>query len=462
MTIFAIKQFSARSEIINFNPRQMKNYFFIILLFISCAAIAQDTIVKKNGDIIQAKISEIGTEEIKFKVFSAPDGPTIILKKLEVKKIRVAGQTVLEEKEEPAAPGTEDIIVKKSGETLKVKVMEIGTEEVKFKLSSSPDGPSISILKSDIKTMKVDGQTVIDVKTGLTEDIITKRDGSVIKAKIIEMGTDDVKYKLYSNPDGPVLSLKKSKEVKSVVIDGQTVYEYKEDPLTISNNAIVNRTSAVKFHFFSPLNHHMAFDYEWMNKPGFNWEVGFGIIGPGVSSNDKKKPRGAFLRGGPKFLLGNSSDIEVEGGRLAHPLKGKYIKVEMILNTFSTTNYIDTTTYTYNPNPVPGGMLMYKKQYQSVTLDLQYGRQYIFGNAMTLSWYIGVGYSFESKTSTLPPKYSNPFYDFDLKRYSHSYMGVRFPLAFTSGITIGYILPAPKDMKGKSKPPTRHSMTEKK
>lgn len=439
----------------------MKNYLLLLLVLVVCSAGAQDTIIKTNGDLIRAKITEIGTEEVKFRIFGEADGALITLKRTEIKSAKVAGQTIIDVKADIAA-SKEDIIVKKTGDILKVKVIEIGTDEVKFKLYSNPDGPTISILKSEIKTMRVEGQTVIDVKTGLTEDLITKKDGTVIKAKVLEMGSDEVKYKLYNNPDGPVLSLKKSKEVKSVVIDGQSVYEYKDDPMTISNNAIMSRTSVAKFHFFSPLNHHIAFDYEWMNRPGFNWETGIGIIGPGVSSTDKKKPRGVFLRGGPKFLLGNSSDIEVEGGRLAHPLKGKYIKVEMILNAFSTTNYIDTTSYSYNPNPVPGGLLAYKKQYQSLTLDLQYGRQYIFGNAMTLSWYIGVGYSFESKTSTLPSKYSNYFYDFDLRRYSHSFFGQNFPLAFTSGITIGYILPAPKWMVSKkagyNKPPTRHSM----
>src|SRR6185295_8209478 len=98
---------------------------------------------------------------------------------------------------------------------------------------------------------------------------IVKTDGTVIKAKISEMGSSEVKYKLYTSPDGPLMSLKKQ-DIESIKIDGQVVYEHKEDPYSVSNNKILDRTSSVKFYFFSPLNHHIDFGYEWMNRPGFN------------------------------------------------------------------------------------------------------------------------------------------------------------------------------------------------
>ncbi|TAL58226.1 MAG: hypothetical protein EPN85_12085 [Bacteroidetes bacterium] len=408
-----------------------------------------------------AKITEIGTDEVKFKIFGQQDGPVITMKREDIKIASVGGQKIINVKMDPASQN-EDLIVKKSGDQLKVKVIEIGTEEIKFKLFTDPDGPMISMLRSDIKTMKVDGQTVIDVKTGLSEDIIVKKDGSVIKAKISEMGASEVKYKLYTSPDGPLMSLRKQ-DIESVKIDGQVVYEHKPDPYSVSNNSILDRTSTVKFYFFSPLNHHIDFGYEWMNKPGFNWDMALGIIGPGVSSNPNRVPKGIFLRGGPKFLLGSSSDVVTEDtkDRYAHPLKGRFIKVEVILNAFSTTNKIDTTNY-WSPSGITGHIL-YKKKYQSVTIDLQYGRQYIFGNAMTLAWYLGVGYSFENETSNLDPAYK-AFDYFNISRYSHTYFGETFPMIFTWGVTIGYILPAPKWMVSKkvtyNKAPTRHSMND--
>lgn len=443
--------------------------FFILFLPFVFAANAQDTIVKKNGDIIRAKITEIGTEEVKFKIFGETDGPIVVLKRSEIKTAKVGGQNIIDGKEINEA--AEDVIIKKNGDLLKVKVIDIGTDEVKFKLASSLNGPAISIKKSDIKTMKVEGQTVIDVKAGLSPDIITKKDGSEIKAKISEMGAEEIKFKLYNNPDGPTMSLKKS-EVQTVRIDGQVVYEYKEDPRSVSNKAILDKTSCLKFYFFSPLNHHLAFGYEWMNKPGFNWDAGLGIIGPGTGVIDNlanRKVSGAFLRFGPKFLLGSSSDIEIEGAKYAHPLKGRYFKVEIILNALSVTSSVDTGRSYYNPSTgyysSTSGKMTYTNKYQSMTLDIGYGRQFIFGNTITVGYYMGVGYSFENKTSNRTGKI--PWYnDYQTNRYSHSYYGEKFPLATTVRFTVGYVMRTPEWLSSKkpakisNKPPSRHSMEE--
>ena len=439
----------------------------VIVCFIAAMPVqdtyAQDTIIKKNGDILRAKIIEVGTEEVKFKIYGQEDSPIIILNKSEIKKATVGGQTVISEDVTTESTGKEDVIVKKDGDILKVKVMDIGTDEVKFKLYNKPDGPTISIKKADIKTMKVDGQTVIDSKGGSGEDLIIKKDGSIIKAKISEIGTDEVKFKLYNNPDGPILSLKKS-EINSVKVDGQSVYEYKADPRSISNAAILDKASTLKFHFFSPLSHHLAFSYEWMKKPGFNLEAGFGIYGIGVSPWDKAlniSPRGAFVRFGPKFLLGSSSEVEVEGIKYSHPIKGRYFKPEITLSVLSLTYRVDTgNIFTGNGTTSPG-TTSFTNKYQSLVINLIYGRQRIYGNTITLSYYFGLGYGFESKR-TIGTRPTFWYGDFDWRRYSYWYMGKNFPLTITAGFAIGYILRTPDWLTGKkaivNRPPTRHSM----
>lgn len=42
------------------------------------------------------------------------------------------------------------------------------------------------------------------------QDVITLKDGSDVQAKILEVTTSEIKYKKYSNPDGPVFTIKKS------------------------------------------------------------------------------------------------------------------------------------------------------------------------------------------------------------------------------------------------------------
>lgn len=300
----------------------------------------------------------------------------------------------------------------------------------------------------------------------IAQDLIIKKNNETIKAKILEIGTTEIKYKLYDSPDGPTITINK-RDVKSMKIEGQNgksdkVMTEQIDPMSVGNGAILDKTSSLKFHFFSPLTKKLAFSYEWMIRPGFNWETGLGIVGPGTSIMDEftnLNPRGVYIRTGPKFLLGNSSDIEVEGGRYAHPLKGRYFKVEALFYTLAK-NY-DIELYDTASNTIQ--IIDANSSFTGVALHLIYGRQYIFGNSITVGWYTGIGYGGESRSTS----YSNSAYtlaDFDPIRHSHTYFGDRFPLTFTAGFNVGYIFKTPEWISsiGKSKkntrPPSRKSM----
>lgn len=65
---------------------------FLLMGFISLRA--QDTIYKRSGEIISAKITEISTAEVKYKRFSMPDGPDFIIGRNEVQKIRFANGVI--------------------------------------------------------------------------------------------------------------------------------------------------------------------------------------------------------------------------------------------------------------------------------------------------------------------------------------------------------------------------------
>lgn len=293
----------------------------------------------------------------------------------------------------------------------------------------------------------------------VAQDIIITKDNQQIKAKIMEIGTTEVKFKYFDAEDGPTIVLKKD-EIKSITVKGkngqQNTMNVNDDPMSASNNKILDKTSSLKFHFFSPMNKHVAFSYEWMMKPGFNLEGGLGIIGPGISAFSDDGPYsgktntragGAFVKAGAKFLLGNSSDFAVEGIKYAHPLKGRYVKVELAITAFNRSYDLDTAnSFYYYPAPNPKYMRV-TNSYQCMALNLIYGRQYILGNSITAGWYAGIGYGFESRTTNY--KNTNLFGGDDGSsgnRYSHSYGGPSFPFTFTSGFNIGIIMKAPKKL----------------
>lgn len=305
----------------------------------------------------------------------------------------------------------------------------------------------------------------ISIAAVQAQDLIIKKNNETIKAKILEVGTTEIKYKLFDSPEGPTFTVNK-RDVKSMKIQSENgksdkVMNVTDDPMSVGNAAIVDKTSSIKFHFFSPLTHKLAFTYEWMVRPGFNWEAGVGFVGPGVGLFDQVinlHPRGFYIRTGPKFLLGSSSDIEIEGARYAHPLKGRYFKIEAIMYTLSK-NYKQEV---YNPNTNVIETFPVQTSYWGAALDLIYGRQYIFGNSITVGWYTGLGYGFENKNTTYSN--NNLILDYDPSRYSHTFFGEKFPITYTAGFNIGYIFKTPEWISniGKSKvnsrPPSRHSM----
>lgn len=55
----------------------MKKFLCLFILgILSLAAYSQDLIVKKDGSVIQAKVAEIGTSEVKYKKWTNQEGPT--------------------------------------------------------------------------------------------------------------------------------------------------------------------------------------------------------------------------------------------------------------------------------------------------------------------------------------------------------------------------------------------------
>ena len=71
----------------------MEKKILILLIFTAFAAIyvnAQDVVIKRNGDEIEAKVLEIGINEIKYKKFDNETGPTYTVSKSEIFMIKYA------------------------------------------------------------------------------------------------------------------------------------------------------------------------------------------------------------------------------------------------------------------------------------------------------------------------------------------------------------------------------------
>ena len=66
----------------------MKQFLFAILFFVCATHVsAQDVIVKKDGSTILSKVYEVNIDNIKYKKFSNPNGPTYTISKAEIMSI---------------------------------------------------------------------------------------------------------------------------------------------------------------------------------------------------------------------------------------------------------------------------------------------------------------------------------------------------------------------------------------
>ncbi|MDF2450301.1 MAG: hypothetical protein K0R26_2805 [Bacteroidota bacterium] len=62
----------------------MKNFFSLVLFLLSFSGFSQDQLFKKDNTKIEVKILEINPSEIKYKLFTYQDGPTITISKKDV------------------------------------------------------------------------------------------------------------------------------------------------------------------------------------------------------------------------------------------------------------------------------------------------------------------------------------------------------------------------------------------
>ncbi len=142
----------------------MKRILFL-LLFSFCLGkiVAQDTITKRNSEIIIAKILEINPTEIKYKRVDNIDGPLYIINKSEVKMIvYVNGMKELFE-EKPIAKtaisiSNNDDYVQKKAESNKIDMWSSGKYRQGNHMLNERDAHYLLLQTKDKKIMSLVGQ----------------------------------------------------------------------------------------------------------------------------------------------------------------------------------------------------------------------------------------------------------------------------------------------------------------
>ena len=118
----------------------------------------------------------------------------------------------------------------------------------------------------------------------VAQDLIIKRTHDTISCDIKEMGSESVKYLLPDYPDDVLFAIDNDKILKVVFENGKEKLFIQE--MDNPENYAENNKNAIKVDFISPLTGNLTFAFEHSLKPGASIEGTMGIIGLGVNVDD--------------------------------------------------------------------------------------------------------------------------------------------------------------------------------
>lgn len=266
------------------------------------------------------------------------------------------------------------------------------------------------------------------------QDIIHRNNGKKIESKIIEINSNEIKYKDFYNQDGPIYTLDK-KFINQIVFQNGTIEKYdekfydKEDAEWYADN----KKNALKLNFLSPFSGYTELGYEHNIKVGQAYELSLGIIGLGKSSyldyyeNIKYDQKGFFVSAGYKFS--NMPSFFIFGKpRQKHLFHGSYIKPILYFGTYSE-NALITDNLTTS---------IQRRNTTFASLNIEFGKQWEFANRILFDVYIGGGYGIDNAKQNyidngvvLPADYSF--------NYANVRTGTSPGFSITYGAKIGYL-----------------------
>lgn len=117
------------------------------------------------------------------------------------------------------------------------------------------------------------------------QDVIYKKGGKKMEVKIKEIGMDDIKYVELDDQDGVIRSIAKD-AVEKIKYENGKVEEFVSDfdnPEFYADQ----KNKAIKINFFSPMRGFTELAYEQNLAPGRSIEAKMGIIGLGFNKEDR-------------------------------------------------------------------------------------------------------------------------------------------------------------------------------
>ena len=273
------------------------------------------------------------------------------------------------------------------------------------------------------------------VNTIEAQDKIYRKNGQIIKTKVLEIGVDEVKYKPFENPEGPLYVLPQNKISKIVFENGKT--EKFAPDLKDPEQYEGQLRKAIKIDFLGPLLGYTQITFERNTGVGRGYELTLGIIGAGKNQRidwysntlrlSNRNQFGLEVAAGykfnklPDFLFGRT--------RYTHVMQGSYVKPVLYVGNYSENRVV----YKANTQAT-----LERRNTTFSALQLELGKQWIYSDRFAMDLYWGIGYGFDNK------KDDDAYYYPDDNTAAYNYINARAGrnpgLSFTFGLKVGWLL----------------------
>lgn len=404
-----------------------------IILFALCihlGAVAQDMIIKTNGDQIECKILKVLNNSVQF-TLDGDENQFEILRS-EVSQI-IKGEEVRKEQERRIKEEEEN---KKQDQKRKKKEEEEKLKKLTKEREQEERNKNEEILKHK-KSKKFKDQ--LERKKIISEgngDVIITKDDKIIPVKIISITKDEIVYRSLEQSDGLQMddSVKIARsDVKEIIKNSslagnETGFQKKEEENKVKIQNISDLPEAyrnkVKMSFTGFGNGSIMIGYERALNLRLRTDVILSSHGSGITPNNIGKS-GIGLEIGLQFKL--TAPVESQNLIDNHYLHGAYIKAAVGGSTIN--EQIE------NPNNSLVKFENVNREYVHAGLDLGY--QWVLGTRLTLDVFMGLDYvigNFEStknRNGVLETTEVRLFEDGDL--YGSGNTGV------SAGLHIGYL-----------------------
>jgi hypothetical protein len=244
-----------------------------------------------------------------------------------------------------------------------------------------------------IKNLALFGVLLLASNWAIAQDkILLRAKVDTIQCKILEVGVNEIKYKLWPVDENMPIMVEKKDRIRRIIFENGTVLRFSEDEFTNEANYADQRKMAVKVDLYAFTRGVFSSAFEYSLRPGMSVEAGLGIIGIGQPNDEiysYDKAQGAFVRLGIKFI--NTPTYYMSGMRYSHILKGGYIRPELVLAT--NTNTSTYNRYVYNQATQTSS---YVTETSTVNVNgtamfTNFGKQWVFSDVFCVDFFIGLG-----------------------------------------------------------------------